>query len=259
MAEAPFTPKAPPADAAAETGLVHVEVEAVRFGGQDVPVGVLRLGRPARANAYTPAMLRALEAGLRRLEGEARALVVEAEGAGAFCGGADLGLLAAARPEDALDLLSQRVFSAISTSPLPSVAAVQGPAVAGGCELALACDLRVAGPAARFALPETARGLVPAAGGCARLAALVGGAVARELILFGRPLSAERALQLGLIAELVDDPRAVARALAAAAGARDPLALRLAKDLLRPTDEAARLQAERHAEALLYARAAERR
>jgi len=72
MAEAPFTPKAPPADAAAETGLVHVEVEAVRFGGQDVPVGVLRLGRPARANAYTPAMLRALEAGLRRLEGEAR-------------------------------------------------------------------------------------------------------------------------------------------------------------------------------------------
>jgi enoyl-CoA hydratase/carnithine racemase len=165
MAEAPFTPKAPPADAAAETGLVHVEVEAVRFGGQDVPVGVLRLGRPARANAYTPAMLRALEAGLRRLEGEARALVVEAEGAGAFCGGADLGLLAAARPEDALDLLSQRVFSAISNSPLPSVAAVQGPAVAGGCELALACDLRVAGPAARFAQPETARGLVPAAGG----------------------------------------------------------------------------------------------
>ena len=235
--------------AAAEVGSVRVSLE--RHGG--AAIGVLCLCRPSRANAYTPAMLEALLQGFTQLSAEARALVIESEGAGAFCAGADRAGLAAASPLDALSLLSQRVFSAIADGPLPVVAAVQGPAVAGGCELALAADLRVAGPGARFSLPETALGLLPAAGGTHRLARLVGGAVARELILFGGQLSAERALGLGLVAELHADPRARARAWAAGAAARDPVALRLAKGLLRDPLEQAGLSAERTAEALLYA------
>lgn len=233
----------------AEQGSVRWGLE--QQGGRSI--GVLCLCRPARANAYTPAMLQGLLQGLAALEPEARALVIESEGEGAFCAGADRAGLAAASPLDALSLLSQRVFSAIADCALPVVAAVQGPAVAGGCELALAADLRVAGPAARFALPETALGLLPAAGGTQRLARLVGGAAARELILFGGQLSAERALSLGLVAELHADPRARARAWAAQAAARDPVALRLAKGLLRDPLEHAGLAAERTAEALLYA------
>ena len=234
-------------------GSVLALVEAIAGPSGLVPVGVLRLCRAARANAYTPTLLAGLSAGLSALQSQVRAVVIETDGQGAFCGGADLDLLATAQPADALDLLSQQVFSQIANSALPTVAAVQGAAVAGGCELALACDLRVAAPGARFSLPETGRGLVPAAGGCARLSALVGGAVARELIVFGGVLDSTRALGLGLIAEIDADPRAAARRWAAAAGARDPVALRLAKELLRPAGEAAALQAERHAEALLYA------
>ncbi|MCK6502917.1 enoyl-CoA hydratase/isomerase family protein, partial [Myxococcota bacterium] len=129
-------------------------------------VGILCLDRPHRANAYDRAHLDRLEQALDEVvEAGARALLIEAAGDRAFCGGADLDELSRQGPLDALDLRSQRVFDRIARCPLVSVAAVHGPAVAGGCELALACDLRVVGPAATFSLPETALGLVPSAGG----------------------------------------------------------------------------------------------
>lgn len=217
-------------------------------------VGILCLDRPHRANAYDRAHLDALDRALDDLVGAgARALLIEAAGDRAFCGGADLDELAQHGPLDALDLRSQQVFDRIARCPLVSVAAVHGPAVAGGCELALACDLRVVGPQARFSLPETALGLIPSAGGTTRLTALVGPSVARQVILAGRVLDATQAVALGLAMELAPDPRARGRELAAQVATRDPLALRLAKEIIAG-DPAASLRAERLAEALLYTR-----
>jgi len=218
-------------------------------------IGFLQLDRPARANAYDRAHLQALEEGLERLlTARPRALVVEALGEGAFCGGADLDELAQARPEDALDLRSQRVFDRLARAPVVSIAAVHGPAIAGGFELALACDLRVVGPKARFGLPETALGLIPSAGGTTRLTRLAGPAIARQVILAGQQIDAPTAVTWGLALALDPDPRARARALARELAARDPLALRLAKELIAGQDDSRGLQGERLAEALLYAR-----
>ena len=223
-------------------------------------VGALTLDRPRKAHAYDTAHLQALAAGIARLVEEGAVVVVIAStGDGAFCGGADLDVLTGAGPLDALDLLSQRVFDQIARAPVVTVAAVHGAAVAGGCELALACDVRVVGPNARFTLPETRLGLIPAAGGCTRLPRLVGPSVAKQVILAGRSLSADDAARVGLAIGPVDDARAEAQRLATHMVAHhDPVALRLAKGIIDASDDRASLQAERLAEAVLYARRAER-
>ena len=215
-------------------------------------ITTITLDRSQRANAYDGETLDALGAAFVAVE--TAVVVIRSAGAGAFCAGADRDALAAASPLDALDLKAQRVFDVLARAPWISVAAVHGAAVGGGFELALACDLRVAGPAARFWLPETGIGLVPAAGGCTRLPRLVGRSRAKAVILGGRRLSAEDALDWGLVDRIADDPRAAAAAWAAEVAQRDPLALRLAKQIL-DTDQSseASLQQERLTETILYA------
>ena len=241
---------------------MHIDIETLLVpdpSGQGPlpPLLVLRLARPQRANAYDQAMLEALEEALDRgLAQGPGALIVEAAGEGAFCGGADLDELARARPEQALDLRSQRLFDRIARAPVPSIAAVHGPAIAGGFELALACDLRLVGPRARFGLPELGLGLVPSAGGTTRLRQLCGPAIARQVILAGQEIDAQAAVTWGLALPIVPDPRAAARQLGARLCARDPLAMRLARELLRGEDDARGLFEERMAEAILYARRA---
>lgn len=224
---------------------VHAELDA--------GVGVLRLDSPRRANAYDAQDLAQLEEGLDRLLGERVAvLVIESSGEGAFCGGADLKGLAVPDPLSALDLASQRIFDRIARAPAVSIAAVHGPAIAGGCELTLACDLRVVGPKARFGLPETALGLLPSAGGTSRLCNLLGPSIARQVILAGREIDAERAVAWGLALELHPDPRVRVRELAGALATRDRLAQRLAKEVIAGPGLQASLLAERLAEAVLY-------
>ncbi len=225
---------------------VHVDI-------QD-NVGIVTLDRPHRAHAYDRALLEALQAAVDGLRARVPVLLLQSTGHRAFCGGADLEALGQADPLDALDLLSQRVFDAIARSPVVSVCAVHGAAVAGGFELALACDLRVVGPAARFQLPETGIGLIPAAGGCTRLPRLVGPSVAKQLILAGQSLDAEAAVHHGLAMGPEPDCRAAARALCDQLQARDPVALRLAKGIIDRDTGAGSLADERVAEALLYAR-----
>lgn len=226
---------------------VHVE----REGG----IGVLRLDRPDRAHAYDVAQLRALEAGILALQ-ECTVVVVESTGDRAFCGGADLQAMAHVDPLSALDLLSQRVFTQLARFPGVVIAAVQGAAVGGGCELTLACDLRVAGPNARFRLPETRLGILPAAGGTTRLPRLVGVARAKEMILGGREVDANTALSWGLVHRVVADPRAEARVWAAELLGRNREAQAFAKQLLDADESAAGLARERTVEAILYARRA---
>ncbi len=219
-------------------------------------VGVLTLNRPARAHAYDSVHLGLLVQGIRRCaEARVPVLLLHSTGDRAFCAGADLHEMAEADPLDALELLSQCVFNELARYPGVSIAAVQGPAVAGGFELALACDIRVVGPGARFSLPETRLGLIPSAGGCTRLSRLVGPSVAKQVILGGITLDAQRAVALGLALGPEADPLAAARALAGRiATHHDPLACRLAKGILDRGEDPASLEAERVAEALLYSR-----
>lgn len=217
-------------------------------------VGQLILDRPGKAHAYDADMLTALLAGAAALAADCAVVVVSSTGQRAFCGGADLQAMPAATPLDALDLRSQHVFTALARLPCVVIAAVQGPAVAGGCELALACDLRVVGPRASFSLPETSLGILPSAGGTTRLARLVGVSRAKALILGGDRIDAPTALASGLAHRLADDPLVEALAWAGAIAQRDRAAQRLAKAILDTDESAASLARERTAEAILYSR-----
>lgn len=187
------------------------------------PVGLLVIDRPAKANAYTDAMVRRADAALDAFVADPaiRSLVVTGAGAGRFCAGADLSEIRSRTAADGYTIPSLALFDRIAALPIPVVAAVGGPAIAGGLELALACDVRIASPAARFALPETRLGILPAAGATWRLPVAVGQSMAREMILLGRSLDAAEALAAGLVSAVVPSEHLHARALEIARRAAD--------------------------------------
>jgi enoyl-CoA hydratase/carnithine racemase len=202
----------------------------------DEGIGYLLLNRPSKANAYSDAMIRQMDEAVDRFSADAavKAVVIGSAVAGRFCSGADLAEIRARSKPDAYKIPSMALFDRIEALPQPTVAAICGPAIAGGLELALACDLRLATPESSFALPETGLGIIPAAGGTWRLPRVVGQPLARQLILFGRELSGEEAVQVGLADLLVpaDQLMEEARRWALRAASRDPLATRLAKAAL---------------------------
>jgi enoyl-CoA hydratase len=205
---------------------------------------VITIARPAQRNAVNRAVAEGIAAAVDRLDGddELRAGVLTGAG-GYFSAGMDLKAFAAGeRPH-----VPGRGFGGLVERPprKPLVAAVEGFALAGGMELALACDLVVAARGARFGLPEVTRGLVPAAGGLLRLPAVVPRGAALELVLTGEPVSSERAYELGLVTRLAAPGAALDEALglAAAIAANAPLATVAAKAILEqaprwPADEA---------------------
>ena len=151
----------------------------------------------------------------------------------------------------------QRLFDEIEAFEKPTIAAVNGFALGGGCELAMACDIRIATENARFGLPETNLSVLPGAGGTQRLARLVGTGRAIELILTGRFLDAAEARATGLVTAVVPAPELLAevRAIADRILAKGPLAVRLAKLVVRAgmdADQRTGLIVERLAQALLY-------
>ncbi|MEN8165428.1 MAG: enoyl-CoA hydratase/isomerase family protein, partial [Acidobacteriota bacterium] len=225
----------------------------------DGPVGRIELDRPLRANAYLDRTLTAIAAGLETLidDNGVRVIIFTSTVPGVFCSGADLDELGRRGASDALNLKSMVVFDQIAACPKPTIAAIDGPAVAGGLELALACDVRLASERARFAMPETSLGLIPAAGATFRLPRVVGDAVARRMILFGEELNAAQALQCGLVANVVA-PEALAdevRKWGMRVADLDPLALELAKAALAAVsdDQSCRRQTL-ESQAVLYDR-----
>jgi enoyl-CoA hydratase len=196
---------------------------------QEGRIAVLTINRPEARNAVNGEVAAAMEAGLDRLEEDDDVWTGVVTGAGpVFSAGADLKAIASGR---AADLQTKRGgFGGIAarqrTKPL--IAAVDGPALAGGCEIALACDLVVASTAARFGLPEVKRSLVAAAGGLFRLPRALPRNVAMELALTGDPIDAERAHALGLVNQLVEPGTALEAALALAEriNANAPIAVR---------------------------------
>jgi enoyl-CoA hydratase len=170
-------------------------------------LAVLTLNRPDKLNALSRGLLEALDAAAARLEsdGDIGAAILIGAGDKAFVAGADISELADLTPPQAREAarFGQRVFRRFESLPKPVIAAVNGFALGGGCELALACHLRLAAPQARFGQPEVNLGLLPGYGGTQRLARLVGRGRATELCITGRPVDAEEALRIGLVNELV--------------------------------------------------------
>lgn len=198
-------------------------------------VEILRLNRPEARNAIDPATARAIEAALDEVEADPGVwcAVITATGP-VFCAGADLRVIASG---GGADIMTERGgFAGIAWRELtkPVIAAVNGPAVAGGFEIVLACDLVVAADTAVFGLPEVKRGLLASAGGPIRLAQRVPLAVALELALLGEPISAARALGLGLVNRVVPGDRVLDEALALAdlLVANSPAAVRGARALV---------------------------
>jgi enoyl-CoA hydratase len=175
----------------------------------DEEFAVLTIRRPTALNALSFELIgeigeRIKEAG----RSTARALIVTGEGEKAFCAGADIKELQhrplAAQREGAE--LGQSVFALLDRLPIPSIALVNGFAFGGGCELALACTLRLALPNAKFGLPEVKLGLIPGYGGTQRLPRLVGQGRALEMVMTGRTVSAEEAFSIGLVNRIVHAP-----------------------------------------------------
>ncbi len=201
-------------------------------------VAVLTLNRPARLNAIGSEVLERLTAAVAAAAADDRVRALVIAGAGrAFCAGADLSEIEAlpdARAFRGFIARMTEVYQLISDCPKPSVAALHGVAFGGGLELALACDLRVAEHDARLGVPEMKLGVLPGAGGTQRLPRLVPAAIAKQMILTGEPITAERAHALGLINELAAPGEAVPAALSLAAqvAAGAPLALAAGKRLI---------------------------
>lgn len=180
-------------------------------------VAVITLNRPRVLNALNASMIGSLVSAVLGAR-DARALVIEAEGR-AFCSGEDLSESLAPATGSAEELrgtleLLQELTSALSALPCPSVAAVQGYAVGGGAELALAADLVIASPDLRIRFPEVPLGHAPTGGITLRLPQLVGLMRAKELLLTGRWVDADEALRIGLCTEVAADPRRRALELA---------------------------------------------
>jgi enoyl-CoA hydratase len=226
---------------------------------RDGAIAVVLLNRPEQLNALSDELMDELVSALEELDrdGAVRAIVLGGSER-AFAAGADIGELAQV---SAIELYYQRRierWDAIRGLWTPLVAAVSGFCLGGGCELAMACDLIVASESAEFGQPETGLGIIPGAGGTQLLTRAVGKALAMDVILSGRRLSAREALAAGLVARVVakeawlDEAKRVARAIAE----KGPVATRLAKESVDRAFEstlATGLEAERRALYLAFA------
>jgi enoyl-CoA hydratase len=207
-------------------------------------VATLRLNRPRALNALDPDTLRALAAAIDAIDADAtvRAAIITGSGERAFCAGADIAAMAAMGPTEGHPYarLGHEALARVDDCRVPVVAAVNGVALGGGLELALACDLVVAAERARVGLPEITLGIIPGFGGTQRLVRRIGLARARELIYLGSMIGAADALRLGIVDRVVPGDRLTEEVagLARALAERPPLALRQAKRATRAALEA---------------------
>jgi enoyl-CoA hydratase len=181
---------------------------------------ILTFNRPEKLNALSTSMLERLEEALEeaRSDDRCRALILTGAGEKAFVAGADIGEYAQQTDEDfdTFQRSCRRIFDSIDLLPKPVIGAVNGYALGGGFEIALCCDVLVASTRARFGLPEGLLGLVPGGGGTQRLTRAAGPFVAADVLLSARRLSAEEALQAGLVSEVVEPQSMLGAALAKA-------------------------------------------
>jgi enoyl-CoA hydratase len=207
------------------------------------PVAILTLNRPEALNALDRAALEALAARTAELAGDPalRAVVVTGEGR-AFAAGADIAAMRrmSALEGEAFSRLGHRALASLEALPVPTIAAVNGFALGGGCELACACDWIYASTKARFGQPEVGLGLIPGFGGTSRLLRRVGSARAKEIVLTGEPISAEEALRIGLANRVLEPETLLETAVGVgeAIAKKGPVAVAQAKRVLTEAQDA---------------------
>lgn len=228
---------------------------------RDQSVATITVNRPEKRNAMDQDTRDELREAFRSVatDESVRSIVLRGAGEGAFIAGGDLDAFQEFDLGDGLEYTSeyaQGLYNEIATVPKPTIAAVDGDALGGGTEIALACDLRLATPDARFGLPEINLGIFPAGGGTQRLVTEVGLGTAKELIYTGDIIEAREAERIGLVNHVHESAEfeAEVRSLAAEMADKPPIALRLAKESLnRAVDNEAGLDFERVAGALAFA------
>jgi enoyl-CoA hydratase len=193
---------------------------------------VATLNRPEVRNAIDQAIIDALHELCAELEAEPRILILTGAG-GVFASGADIAELRERGATEARAGINAHTFIRIHDLPMPVIAAVDGWALGGGAELAYAADIRIATPSARFGNPETGLGIIAAAGASWRLRELIGAGRAIELLLTGRIVEAEEALEIGLVSSIypVESLLDAAHAIADQIAANDPRAIQLTKSV----------------------------
>lgn len=221
-------------------------------------IATVTINRPEKLNALNREVVAALTEAFESLAGDpsVRAVILTGAGDKAFVAGADIAEIRAQDPIGAADLAraGQALMDRIETMPIPVIAAINGYALGGGLELALACHLRYAADRARLGLPEIKLGLLPGFGGTQRLSRLIGRAAALEMMLTGEPVDGRRAAALGLIQQTVEDSSLMAHCigLAERLAAAAPLAVRAILDTVhrgldQPLAHGLALEADRFA------------
>ncbi len=215
-------------------GALRVE----RLDGSDSGILLLGLERPEAKNALGRQLLREITEALATIAEDLslRVVVLHSLVPGVFCAGADLKERSGMSQEEATAFVMQlrATFTALENLPMPTLAAIEGAALGGGLELALACDLRVVGGSAKLGLPETSLAIIPGAGGTQRLPRLIGRARAKELIFTARRFGAAEALRYGIADRITEAGQALESALGLAREIlpNGPVALRAAKEAI---------------------------
>lgn len=197
-------------------------------------IAVLTINRPKELNALDYKVLKELDEAIDSLDCQTiRCLVIQGEGNRAFVAGADISEMVNMTRDDAKTFseYGNNIFFKISNLSIPTIALIQGYALGGGCELALACDIRVASETAVIGQPETGLGIIPGFGGTQRLARIVGLSKAKEMIFTGKSVKAEEALRIGLVDHLFFESEAMEKTIeiARSIALNAPIAIRNAK------------------------------
>lgn len=198
-------------------------------------IAILKLNRPEKLNALNLEVLRELNRVVEELEKDSEILCVIITGEGrAFCAGADIDQMLDMDPIEAMEFseTGQNILSKIENSKKVYIAAINGYALGGGCEIAMACDIRVMQRGAKIGQPEINLGIIPGFGGTQRLPRLVGVGKAKELILTGRTLGEEEALRIGLVEEIAENALERAMEIAREISKKGPISLYYAKELV---------------------------
>jgi len=223
-------------------------------------IAYITIDRPEVRNALNADTLEEIVASLTELENDPNVGCIVFTGAGdkSFAAGADIKQLTKRTAMDALTTKGmQQVYDLIESCEKPTIAMINGYALGGGCELAMACDIRIASTNAKLGLPELNLSIIPGAGGTQRLARIVGKGKALEMILTGKIISAEEALQVGLVSEAVapEELKAKTEEYASQILAKGPLAVKLAKlavNMGTETDIKTGLMIEKLSQAILF-------
>lgn len=217
------------------TGNEHIKLEKKKG------FGIIMLNRPEVRNALNRKMLHELGDALTELENDPQIRVIIIAGNKDFCTGADIKEMNAIKPEEIESFCrwGHKVFDQLENMGKPVIAAINGFALGGGCELAIACDIRIAGESAKFGQPEVNLGLIPGFGGTQRLSRLVGIGKAKEIILTGEIINAKEAASIGLVNRVVKDEELMTKAeeMAMTIAQKGPIAVKMAKKLINENQE----------------------